>query len=62
MNETTYEISLTKSELINLNRIFGIVGEEALKANWFTKSDISDIYSVIGHVLTAIDEMEVSEE
>lgn len=62
MSTSVKEINLTKSELINLNRLFNIVGEEALKANWFTKSDIEDIYSVIGEVRTAIEEMELDEQ
>lgn len=62
MTQPTYELSLTKSELINLNRIFHILGKEHLKANWFTKSDIEDIYSVIGHVRTGIEEMELNEQ
>jgi hypothetical protein len=61
MEDKTFEISLTKSQLENLNRVFGIIGEEALKANWFTKSDIEDIYGVYGKVLQAIEEKEIDE-
>jgi len=44
---TEQPIHLTLNELQNLNRIFDILGEEALKANFFTKQDIEDIYSVM---------------
>ena len=48
-------------ELKNLNRMFNIIGEEALKANYFTKSDIEDVYSILGKVRTAIFEAELDE-
>jgi hypothetical protein len=48
-------------ELKNLNRMFNIIGEEALKANYFTKSDIEDVYSILGKVRTAIFEAEIDE-
>lgn len=55
-------VFLTPSELINLSRIFNIVGEEALKANYFTKADIENVYSVVGKVKVAIDEAQMDGE
>lgn len=57
-----FPVHLTEMELRNLNRIFGIIGEEALKANYFTRSDVADVYSIIGKVRTAIEEMELDEQ
>jgi hypothetical protein len=57
-----FPIFLTHSELTNLNRIFNIIGEEALKANYFTKADIADVYSVLEKVRITKDEAEVDEE
>ena len=61
MSENTqeYGVFLTQSELNNLNRLFNIIGEEALKANYFTKNDIADVYSVIGKVRRALEEAEL---
>jgi hypothetical protein len=56
-----FPIFLTHSELTNLNRIFNIIGEEALKANYFTKADIADVYSVLEKVRITKDEAEVDE-
>lgn len=42
--EQEHELNLTASELTNLKRIFNIIGEENLKANYFTKADIADVY------------------
>lgn len=50
-------IYLTQGELKNLNRLFNIIGVEALKANYFTKSDIDDIYSVMEKVRIGLDEI-----
>lgn len=57
--EKEFEVFLTASELTNLNRIFNIVGEEALKANYFTKADIADVYSVLEKVRITMDEAEI---
>jgi len=59
--EKEFEVFLTASELTNLNRIFNIIGEEALKANYFTKADIADVYSILEKVRTAIFEAELDE-
>ena len=59
--ENEFEVFLTASELTNLNRIFNIISEEALKANYFTKADIKDVYSVLEKVRIAKDEAECSE-
>tara|TARA_B100001063_G_scaffold244727_1_gene278325 strand:+ start:5903 stop:6094 length:192 start_codon:yes stop_codon:yes gene_type:complete len=56
-----FPIFLTHSELTNLNRIFNIIGEEALKANYFTKADIADVYSVLEKVRITKDEAVVDE-
>ena len=56
-----FPIFLTHSELTNLNRIFNIIGEEALKANYFTKADIADVYSVLEKVRLTKDEAVVDE-
>ena len=53
-------IFLTHGELANLNRIFDILGEEALKANWFTQNDIEDVYSVLEKVRTGLEEMQLN--
>ena len=52
-------VFLTQNELTNLNRLFNIVGEEALKANWFTRSDIEDIYNVMEKVRTGLYEIQL---
>ena len=52
-------VFLTQNELTNLNRLFNIVGEEALKANWFTRSDIEDIYNVMEKVRTGLHEIQL---
>lgn len=59
--ENEFEVFFTASELTNLNRIFNIIGEEALKANYFTRADIADVYSVLEKVRIAKDEAECSE-
>ena len=59
--EKEFEVFLTASELTNLNRIFNIIGEESLKANYFTKADIADVYSVLEKVRIAKDEAECDE-
>ena len=56
-----FPVHLTEMELKNLNRMFNIIGEEALKANYFTKSDIEDVYSILEKVRTAIFEAELDE-
>jgi len=53
-------IFLTHGELANLNRIFDILGEEHLKANWFTRGDIEDIYSVLEKVRTGLVDIQVN--
>ena len=60
-NPQEFPLHLTEMELKNLNRMFNIIGEEALKANYFTKSDIEDVYSILGKVRTAIFEAEIDE-
>jgi len=57
MDETP--VFLTLSELTQLNRIFNIIGEENLRANYFTRADIEDVYSVLGKVRTAKEELEL---
>lgn len=60
--ETEFEVFFTHSEMANLNRIFDIIGEEALRANYFTKADIEDIYSVLAKVRIAKDEAELDSD
>lgn len=60
-NSQEFPVHLTETELKNLNRIFNIIGEEALKANYFTKSDIEDVYSILGKVRTTMFEEEIDE-
>ena len=60
-NSQEFPLHLTEMELKNLNRMFNIIGEEALKANYFTKSDIEDVYSILEKVRTAIFEAEIDE-
>ncbi|MEM7419923.1 hypothetical protein NO989_04515 [Alteromonas sp. DY56-G5] len=60
-NSQEFPLHLTEMELKNLNRMFNIIGEEALKANYFTKSDIEDVYSILEKVRTAIFEAELDE-
>ena len=60
-NSQEFPLHLTEMELKNLNRMFNIFGEEALKANYFTKSDIEDVYSILEKVRTAIFEAELDE-
>ena len=60
-NSQEFPLHLTEMELKNLNRMFNIIGEEALKANYFTKSDIEDAYSILEKVRTAIFEEEIDE-
>lgn len=60
-NSQESPLHLTEMELKNLNRMFNIIGEEALKANYFTKSDIEDVYSILEKVRTAIFEAELDE-
>ncbi|MEM7421188.1 MAG: hypothetical protein AAF364_15880 [Pseudomonadota bacterium] len=60
-NSQEFPLHLTEMELKNLNRMFNIIGEEALKANYFTKSDIDDVYSILEKVRTAIFEAELDE-
>jgi hypothetical protein len=57
--EEEYELHLTASELTNLKRIFNIIGEENLKANYFTKADIADVYSVLEKLIITMDEAEI---
>ena len=57
--EEEYELFLTASELTNLKRIFNIIGEENLKANYFTKADIADVYSVLEKLIITMDEAEI---
>lgn len=57
MDETP--VFLTLSELTQLNRIFNIIGEENLRANYFTQADIDDVYSVLEKVRTAKEELEL---
>jgi hypothetical protein len=59
-NETP--VFFTHAELTQLNRIFNIIGEEALRANYFTKSDIEDVYSVLEKVRTAKEQLELENE
>ncbi|AZU97321.1 hypothetical protein [Alteromonas phage P24] len=61
LNSQEFPVHLTETELKNLNRMFNIIGEEALKANYFTKSDIEDVYSILEKVRTAIFEAELDE-
>ena len=60
-NSQEFPLHLTEMELKNLNRMFNIIGEEALKANYFTKSDIEDVYSILEKVRTAMFEAELDE-
>ena len=60
-NSQEFPLHLTEMELKNLNRMFNIIGEEALKANYFTRSDIEDVYSILEKVRTAIFEAEIDE-
>lgn len=53
-------VFLTHSELTNLNRLFGILGEQQLKANWFTKADIESVYSVLEKTRIALDEISLN--
>lgn len=53
-------VFFTHVELTQLNRIFNIIGEEALRANYFTKSDIEDVYSVLEKVRTAKEDLELA--
>lgn len=53
-------VFFTHAELTQLNRIFNIIGEEALRANYFTKSDIEDVYSVLEKVRTAKEDLELA--
>tara|TARA_Y100001968_G_scaffold102797_1_gene92762 strand:- start:6829 stop:7020 length:192 start_codon:yes stop_codon:yes gene_type:complete len=53
-------VFFTHAELTQLNRIFNIIGEEALRANYFTKSDIEDVYSVLEKVRTAKEYLELA--
>jgi len=57
--EQEHELHLTASELTNLKRIFNIIGEENLKANYFTKADIADVYSVLEKLIITMDEAEI---
>lgn len=57
--EQEHELHLTASELTNLKRIFNIIGEENLKANYFTKADIADVYSVLEKIIITMDEAEI---
>lgn len=57
--EQEHELHLTASELTNLKRIFNIIGEENLKANYFTKADIADVYSVYEKLVITMDEAEI---
>jgi len=61
LNSQEFPVHLTETELKNLNRMFNIIGEEALKANYFTKSDIEDVYSILEKVRTAMFEAELDE-
>ena len=61
LNSQEFPVHLTDTELKNLNRMFNIIGEEALKANYFTKSDIEDVYSILEKVRTAMFEAELDE-
>lgn len=58
MNEEIM-VPFTHAELTQMNRIFNIIGEEALRANFFTKADIEHVYSVIGKVREGIEELEL---
>ena len=60
-NPQEFPLHLTEMELKNLNRMFNIIGEEALKANYFTKSDIEDVYSILEKVRTTMFEAEIDE-
>ncbi|HAU91683.1 MAG TPA: hypothetical protein DCW59_04935 [Alteromonas sp.] len=53
-------VFFTHAELTQLNRIFNIIGEETLRANYFTKSDIEDVYSVLEKVRTAKEDLELA--
>ena len=53
-------VFFTHAELTQLNRLFNIIGEEALRANYFTKSDIEDVYSVLEKVRTAKEGLELA--
>lgn len=48
------EISLNVEELTVLNRLFNILGEENLRANFFTRADIDNTYSVLEKVREAL--------
>lgn len=61
LDSQEFPVHLTETELKNLNRMFNIIGEEALKANYFTKSDIEDVYSILEKVRTAMFEAELDE-
>tara|TARA_Y100000052_G_C2935881_1_gene77366 strand:+ start:345 stop:551 length:207 start_codon:yes stop_codon:yes gene_type:complete len=52
-------VSFTGEELTVLNRIFKFVGEEHLRANYFTKADIEAVYSVLGKVRTGLEEWQL---
>ena len=60
-NSQEFPVHLTETELKNLNRMFNIIGEEQLKANYFTKSDIEDVYSILEKVRTTMFESEIDE-
>ncbi len=61
LNSQEFPVHLTETELKNLNRMFNIIGEEALKANYFTKIDIEDVYSILEKVRTAMFEAKLDE-
>ncbi|MFC4699352.1 hypothetical protein ACFO4O_04160 [Glaciecola siphonariae] len=52
-------IFLTHNELVQLNRIFKIIGEDNLRTHYFIKTDIEAVYEVMGKVCEAIEEMEL---
>lgn len=57
--ENEFEVFFTASELTNLKRIFNIIGEENLKANYFTKADIANVYSAYEKLVITMDEAEI---
>lgn len=61
MDEEEIPVFFTLGELTQLNRLFDVIGEETLRANYFTKADIESVYSVLGKVREGIHEGRLAE-
>jgi len=55
-------VSFTPAQLLVVNRLFDVVDETILRAHYFTKADIENIYGALGQIREGLDEVALLHE